>query len=98
MIYKDYLSSKKEIEKTIELLKEEKSKIETEIGAYTFRQEKSILDFQNYIKLTMIDSYYANQIRELEEKARVSENQAYKDLYIATHGKESEKDWRGIIL
>ena len=32
------------------------------------------------------------------EKSRISENQFYKDLYIAQNGKESEKEWRGVVL
>lgn len=98
MIYNNYLDSKNEIEKIVKLLEEQKNQVETEIGAYTLEKEKSILDFQNYIKLTIIHNYYVREIRELKEKARVSESQFYKDLYIQKNGKESEKDWRGVIL
>mgnify|MGYP003295810966 CR=1 FL=1 len=98
MIYSDYLSYKKDLEKIIELLKEQKSQVETEIGAYTFKREKSLLDFQNYLKLLTINSYYSREIQDLMEKARISESQYYKDLYIAKNGKESLKDWQGIVL
>ena len=98
MIYKDYLSYKKELEKIIKLLKEQKSQIETEIGTYTFKKDKSILDFKQYIELLMINNYYSREIQDLMEKSRISENQFYKDLYIAQNGKESEKEWRGIVL
>ena len=98
MIYNDYLSYKKDLEKIIELLEEQKNQVETEIGAYTFKREKSLLDFQHYLKLTMINSYYAKEIQDFREKARISESQFYKDLYIAKNGKESEKHWRGLVL
>lgn len=98
MIYSDYLSYKKDLETIIELLKEQKSQVEIEIGAYTFKREKSLLDFQNYFRLLTINSYYSREIQSLMEKARVSESQFYKDLYIAKNGKESLKDWQGIVL
>lgn len=98
MIYSDYLSYKKDLETIIELLREQKSQVETEIGAYTFKREKSLLDFQNYFRLLTINSYYSREIQSLMEKARVSESQFYKDLYIAKNGKESLKDWQGIVL
>lgn len=98
MIYSDYLSYKKDLETIIELLREQKSQVETEIGAYTFKREKSLLDFQNYLRLLTINSYYSREIQDLMEKARISESQYYKDLYIAKKGEESLKDWQGIVL
>ena len=98
MIYSDYLSYKKDLETIIELLREQKSQVETEIGAYTFKREKSLLDFQNYLRLLTINSYYSREIQSLMEKARISESQYYKDLYIAKNGEESLKDWQGIVL
>lgn len=98
MIYNDYLNYKKNLEKIIDLLKEQKSQVETEIGAYTLKRDRSLLDFQDYVGLLMVNSYYSNEIQYYMEKARISENQYYKDLYIAKNGEESSKDWQGIVL
>ena len=98
MIYSDYLSYKKNLEKIIDLLKEQKSQVETEIGAYTFKRDRNLLNFQDYVGLLMVNSYYSNEIQYYMEKARISESQYYKDLYIAKNGEESLKDWQGIVL
>ena len=98
MIYKNYLESKYELEKIRKLMEEQKRQIETEIELYSLKKNENILDLKNYINLININSYYKKSIEMLREEERLTENKINKKIYIEKNGKESEKDWRGIIL